>query len=272
MPPKVLAQLLSNTHGLSPALARIANYVRQAPDQVIYQTITELSEHAKSSEASVIRFCRDIGFHSFADFKMALAMELRERDSDNNQTSNEPEGVKDAINALTNTAELVDSALIEQISQWVYDAPRIIVFGVGASSIIASYIEYRLVRMGLPAKAYNDMHVGVMAASRAEANSVALFVSSTGSTVDIVRAATLAAKKGLKVVGLSNTRKSPLAKVADSLLVASSPESPLTAGKLASKVGQLLLVDMLATDLYTRFEPLQVAHQETADATSELLY
>jgi len=278
--PKVLAQLLSNTNGLSPALERIGSYVKKEPDKVIFQTITELSENAKSSEASVIRFCRDIGFNSFADFKMSLAIELNSKGSLNAQKNNGTNNTfetpfdtaNDAMQALATTAELIDSLLIKQCADWIDKAESVDIYGVGASSIIANYAEYRMIRLGITSRAYSDMHLGLMSAVKRKQNDVVICISSSGSTVDIVKAAKLAQEQGAKVIAISNTKKSPLAKDADCLLVASSPESPLTAGKLASKVGQLLLIDLVMTNIYNRNAKYQLSQQETADAISGLLF
>ncbi|MFQ3229111.1 MurR/RpiR family transcriptional regulator [Reinekea sp.] len=277
--PKVLAQLLSNTVGLSPALERIAKYVKKAPETVIYQTITELSENAKSSEASVIRFCRDIGFSSYADFKMALAIELNSQKGELSENGNHGglastplPSANETISALAATAELIECDDIKQCADWIAHAKSVDIYGVGASSIIANYAEYRMLRLGITSRAFSDMHLGLMSAVKRGKRDVVICISSSGSTVDIVKAAKLAQENGARVIGISNTRKSPLAKEADSLLVASSPESPLTAGNLSSKAGQLLLIDVIMTDIFKRNSKYALSHQETADATSGLLY
>ncbi|TIP78927.1 MAG: MurR/RpiR family transcriptional regulator, partial [Mesorhizobium sp.] len=76
MQEKILARLRSSQPSLSPALLRISEYVLNDPAKVVNQTITEVADGSGSSEASVLRFCRDIKFSSFQRFKLALGIEL----------------------------------------------------------------------------------------------------------------------------------------------------------------------------------------------------
>ena len=61
---------------LTPSLARIALVVRENPSVVIDNTINELAAECDTSVASVVRFCRAIGFSGYAPLRMALAAEL----------------------------------------------------------------------------------------------------------------------------------------------------------------------------------------------------
>lgn len=61
---------------MGPALARVADDVMARRQAVPSQTITEPAGEAGSSETSVIRLCRELGFEGFQRFKLALASEL----------------------------------------------------------------------------------------------------------------------------------------------------------------------------------------------------
>ena len=61
---------------LPPSLARVAAAVRENPSLVIDKTISELATECRTSVASVVRFCRAIGFTGYAPLRMALATEL----------------------------------------------------------------------------------------------------------------------------------------------------------------------------------------------------
>ncbi|GGX41821.1 MurR/RpiR family transcriptional regulator [Saccharospirillum salsuginis] len=273
----ILVQIQSNVASLSPALKRIAQYVSESPDTVIYQTITELSEQSKSSEASVIRFCRDLGFSSFADFKMALALDLTNREKRGRRREPDSGGMiaqygQNAVSALDDTVSLLNEDAVKSAVKALNKARGIDLYGVGASSVTAAYGEYRLLRLGMRPHLFSDMHLGLMSASQLGAQDLAICISSSGSTVDIVKAARIAKDRGATVLAITNTVKSPLASVATLTLIASSPESPLTAGKLASKVGQLLILDILFGELEGGKKTFESAFQETADATGGLSY
>lgn len=96
MPTDLIARLRSVSADMTPALERVANAVLAAPDIALFQSITELADQSKSSEATVMRFCRDLGFSGFQDFKLALAREFATRD----RTHATP-GKADALQELT---------------------------------------------------------------------------------------------------------------------------------------------------------------------------
>lgn len=87
----------------------------------------------------------------------------------------------------------------------------------------------------------------------------------------MLHAVTLAKGRGARVIAISNTQRSPLAKMADTLLVAAKPEGPLTAGALPAKVGAMLLVELMIAELAQRDPAYAQAMQVTASATLPLL-
>jgi DNA-binding MurR/RpiR family transcriptional regulator len=65
---------------LSKVGKRVADYVQMHPDKTILLSLQALSGKCSVSDASVLRFCRSLGFSGYQDFKAALVPELLERD------------------------------------------------------------------------------------------------------------------------------------------------------------------------------------------------
>ena len=181
----LIARLRSASADMTPALERVATAVLNEPDVVLYQSITELADHSKSSEATVMRFCRDLGFSGFQDFKLALARELATRDS-SAQSVNGGDAVQDlvatAITALKETEKLIDRSALEQAASVLVGARHIAIFGVAASAITAEYLAYKFTRIGLMCRAGRDAHLAMMTAATANSSVVQIIVSSSGST------------------------------------------------------------------------------------------
>ena len=54
-------------------------------DELIYLSITELSAKLKVAEATIVRFCKKLGYNGFQDFKLSLSKELGiQEDTSNN--------------------------------------------------------------------------------------------------------------------------------------------------------------------------------------------
>jgi len=271
----LIANIRSAAPNMTPALTRVADYVLANAQAVLYQSITELGEEAASSEASVMRFCRELGFSGFQNFKLVLAQELATQGQ-----SNAPATAADAVQSLIETAKialdeterLLDRSILETVARELLAASQIEIFGVAASAITAQYLEYKLTRLGLRARAVADAHLATMIAATCSPTSVHILVSSSGSTIDTVRVAEIAHSRGAKTIIITNRSKSPLAASSDHVLLASWPETPLTGGAFPSKISQLLIVDALVAYI-TSAAPERVATiLDTASSVSDRNY
>src|SRR5690554_4945875 len=72
----VLSQVKRLEPSLRPAERRVADFLLENANQVIYMPITEVSAKTETSDSTVIRLCRRMGFGGFQDLKIALAREL----------------------------------------------------------------------------------------------------------------------------------------------------------------------------------------------------
>lgn len=268
----LIATLRSLASDMTPALARVAETVLAQPDATLYQSITELAEAAGSSEASVIRFCRDQGFSGFQDFKLSLAKELAtdQRAADAGLPVDDIQRlVETAVVALRETEQLIVRADVETAARRLLSATFVECFGVAASAVTAQYLAYKMSRIGRACRASSDAHLAVMAAGTAAAGSVHVVISSSGSTIDAVRVAEVAKTHAGFVIGISNRAKSPLIAACDIALIASWPETPLTGGAFPSKISQLLIVDALLGEM-GRQDPACVSMAErTAKVVSD---
>ncbi|EAN9824158.1 MurR/RpiR family transcriptional regulator, partial [Salmonella enterica] len=81
-PGKILDTLGAMQKSLTRASQRIAQHILAFPRQVTQLSIADLSRETQAGEATVIRFCRTLGYKGFQDFKMDLAIELATTESD----------------------------------------------------------------------------------------------------------------------------------------------------------------------------------------------
>ncbi|RIH85182.1 MurR/RpiR family transcriptional regulator [Calidithermus roseus] len=279
MPNGALASLRSLGKGLTPALRKIAEYVRENPEQLLYQTVVEVAEASGSSEASVIRFCRDLGFSGFQEFKLALASDLAANPvgltpQENPRTA--PEVLEyvthHARQALEDTVRMLDLAVVEAVVERILGAKRLEFYGVGASGVTAMDFAYKFLRLGYMAQAYPDPHLAAMSASTLDAQAVAVGISRSGTTIDTVKALELAQQAGATTVAITHRAKSPLARAATFTLTTPVAESPLTGGSVSAKMGQLLLLDLLYTLVGLRHPRSSEHIAKTAAAVADRNY
>jgi len=270
--PPLIARIRSHTPNMTRALERVASFVLADPQSVLYKSITELADEAESSDASVIRFCRELGYSGFQNFKLALAHELATLQQ--SMPSGMPgdvvrELVDTARTALEETERLLDRETIVQVSSQLLAARHVEIFGVAASAITAQYLEYKLARLGIASHIPRDAHLATMTSATASPEDLYILISSSGSTIDTLRVAENAHARGARVVAITNRTKSPLAAICDFKLLASSPETPLTGGAFPSKISQLLIIDALANTITTLDGARLKIIKDTAESVSD---
>ncbi|WP_414164692.1 MurR/RpiR family transcriptional regulator [Superficieibacter sp. BNK-5] len=267
----VLLRLRQSVSGYSPTQQKLGDYVLTDPSRVLYLTITELARESETSEASVTRLCRALGCKGYTEFKMALALDVQRSQAPRTQGDEIDNLVDESVQALRDTAKLLDRSMLEQAALALHEARSVQIYGVAASAIIGDYLHYKLLRLGKAGQLFSDMHRAAMSATALGGEDVVVAISSSGSTRDLLHVVKLARKRGAKVLTISNTPRSPLASLSDILLVAAKPEGPLSAGALNAKVGAMLLVELAITSLMSLDTRYGDSSQQTASATLPLL-
>lgn len=268
--PRVLLLLRHQLATYSQTLQRLGQFVLEQPQRVLYLTITELARESGTSEASVTRLCRGVGCRGYTEFKMALALETQQEQASQPQasaTSAFSTLIEESVAALRDTGALISQQALLQSAELLEKARQIQIYGVAASAIIGEYLAYRLLRMGISAQQFSDMHRAAMNATSLKPGDVVIAVSSSGSTKDLLHAVQLGKEHGASIIVLSNTSRSPLATQADQLLVAAKPEGPLTAGSFHSKISAMLVIELLSQHLLKNRPELAGAISDSAKAT-----
>lgn len=268
----LIAELRSMESDFPPVLRRVGEYVRTNADRVVYQTITELGEETKCSLASIQRFYRQLGFDSYADFKLRLATELaakKSRDVPEPRTQVELL-VEEGIEALAQTKGLVAQDRIRPVTRRLLKSRRVAVFGVAASKIVAEFFHFKMLRLGIPAETMADPHMATITLASMSAKDAFVFFSSTGSSPESVRLAMMAKERGIWTLGIVNRSRSPITDYLDEQLVVAAPESPLTGGNFSAKACQMLVVEALHREALSISEPAKRMDQAIATAVAEM--
>lgn len=249
-------KLIHLIHSFYPSLTRsekkICDYLFQNQEEFISRPIQDLSASIEVGEATIIRFCKKVGFEGFQDLKLSL-----EREREEAFQTEQPESYVDSVTinflqVIENTRSLVDAEIMRQAVDLLYQAEHIVFFGVGSSGLAAQEAQASFLRLGVSAAAYADPHFQAMQANTLTERDTAVAISLTGSTEDTLFAARAAKNAGSRLIVLTNYIRSPLAQLGDCVLLTAFKENLMEGGSLAAKVSQLCLLDMLRTGYYYR--------------------
>jgi len=134
---------------------------------------------------------------------------------------------------------------LEEVCKKISSAEKIVIFGLGNSASIALDASHKLQRTGCNAHAYSDNHMQVIVASHLTSNDVAIGISHSGSSKDIVEALKIAKESGATTVAITNSGKSPIQKHSDFTLFTASDETKHNILALNSRIAQLAIIDTL---------------------------
>jgi DNA-binding MurR/RpiR family transcriptional regulator len=267
---------------LAPAERRVAERVLSDPTTVAASTISSLARDCATSETTVIRFCRAVGFTGYPSLRLALAAENGRSGADDSRELTGDIAADDDLDkvvakiafadarAVEETAQQLDLGALHQVIDALVAAKRVDIYGVGASGFVALDFQQKLHRIGRIAFAWTDPHIALTSAALLTSEDVAVAISHSGATQDTLDALALAKSRGATTVALTNFPRSPLAELGDHVLTTAARETTFRSGATASRLAQLTVVDCVFVGVAQRtFETTQRALEATHAAVAD---
>lgn len=251
----VLPILRSVYQDLTKSEQRIASYIMENTARIMEQTIPELAGNTKSSEITISRFCKKLGFSGLQALKIALAaelsnageMEFREigdKDTDEQVAAKVFQNIMDG---LQDTLKILDFQQVAKAVQVLQRARRVAVYGYGNSATVCQDIETRFMRFGMVIQAYADMSQQLTSASLLTKEDVVIAVSHTGATIKLLEAVRVAKRAGASVIVITSYAQSNLAKLGDVVLTGMGREVHYSSESVASRLIHMAITDVLYT-------------------------
>ena len=230
---------------------RIADWIFENPGKIISLSIVELAEQCGCGEATIVRFAKRLKLNGFQELKYSLAAENGGSPASTNITESDSafeiyqKVCNDIYLSLEKTKSSLKEELIGEAAEKICKAEKIVVFGLGNSSAIAMDASHKFLRAGLNAIAYTDNHMQMIAASHLGENDIAIGISHSGSSKDIVEALKVAKEHNATTITITNSGKSPILKQSDIVLATASEETQYSILALNSRIAQLAIIDTL---------------------------
>lgn len=278
-PAPLLVRLRGLRPSLSPAEDRVAEQVLADARAAAALTISELAVAAKTSETTVLRFCKRLGLPGYPQLRLALAEESAQPRVSAAKTSDI--SAKDSIDDIIAKVSFADASAVEETAQQldrqalasaaaaIAGAKRVDIYGIGASAIVGIDLQQKLHRIGAMAFAWNDPHIALTSATLLARKDVAIGISHSGTTKETIEALEAAGKRGATTIAITNFPVSRLAATADLVLTTAARETSLRSGATASRIAALTVVDCLYIAVAQRdLKRARKAVEETRDAVS----
>mgnify|MGYP003296166593 CR=1 FL=1 len=157
-----------------------------------------------------------------------------------------------AQEAVSQTVELVTPENIRKTVALFESANRVLCMGSGGSMLMAQECAHLFSTVTGKFHALGDSHIQVSAVAIMDPGDVIVLFSYSGATTNGLQVLEVARARGIKTVLITRFPKSPAAKLADVVLRCGSNEGPFQFGSVAAKIAQLVVVDVLFQEYFSR--------------------
>jgi len=236
----------------------IAEYLLRNPVHGSSLSIEELATASGVSTATLSRFARALDYQGFPQLRAALADALQEvlrpveklRGALARQADGDPlrASLQDSLANLRATAEGLDPAVLERVVGKLAQASCVYVLGFGLSAHLAALLTLGLqpfCRQLVNVVEFGGTEVAAGRLMNLEASDILIAISFPRYATDAVHLVRYAVDRGAGIVALTDSIASPLAPLADELLIAQSAHPVLA----SSNVSALLVIEALVAAL-----------------------
>lgn len=252
----ILSLIRSKLGEMTPTQKRIAEFILQNPSEAVKMSISELAAQAGSkSESSVVRFYRTLGFSGYHTFKVTLATEIggssfyhTYEDIFFTDTIEDVKNkiFKGAIQTFHENLGMIPSNTLQKAVDLMDSAERLFFLGYASSGAIAMDAFFKFCRLKNHCFFCSDSHINAALLSSPLPGDVLFCISHSGETRDVV----IPAQHNqpiAKVIALTGSPKSQLAKIADVCITTYSEEVNYRTEVMVARLIQMSVIEVLFT-------------------------
>lgn len=230
----VLSDLQAKMGSFSKGQRRIAQYILESYDKAAFMTASRLGKNVGVSESTVVRFAVELGYDGYPSMQKAMQEMVVNRltSVQRIEVTNDRLGDQDVLSMvlqadtekLRQTGETVDRAAFEAAVRAVLDAQRVYILGVRSAAPLANFLGYYLNYMFqnvhiVTASGASEMFEQIVGMNSRDAVIAFSFPRYSATTA---KAAQYCRSTGATVIGITDSKLSPLGECSDYVLAAKS--------------------------------------------------
>ncbi len=230
----VLSDLQAKMSSFSKGQRRIAQYILESYDKAAFMTASRLGKNVGVSESTVVRFAVELGYDGYPSMQKAMQEMVVNRltSVQRIEVTNDRLGNQDVLSMvlqtdtekLRQTGETVDRAAFDAAVRAVLDAQRVYILGVRSAAPLANFLGYYLNYMFqnvhiVTASGASEMFEQIVGMNSRDAVIAFSFPRYSATTA---KAAQYCRSTGATVIGITDSKLSPLGESSDYVLAARS--------------------------------------------------
>lgn len=252
----ILLKIREMHNDLNPSEKKVASYIMDFPQETINMSIADLSKKCGASNSAVVRLCKTLGYSGYRELIVAITTDVAGFNDDDQYEYTDIQAGDDLETIIKNTChnnkksiedtqKVLDYYAVEKAVEAIIQAKRVDFYGVGASSIICMDACQKFLRINKHCNAYLDYHIQMTSAATLSKEDVAIIISYSGNTQDIIDIMNIAKNMGATIIAITKYGKNTVSENADIVLALSSPETTIRIGAMGSRIAQLNVIDII---------------------------
>lgn len=212
-----LKRLTQHRESLSRLELEVLDYILHYPELVVDYNVDELAKKLFVSTATISRTCQQLGFRGFQDMKYSLSKEITQ--GKEVESSSKVGILADHVNRvqheISSTLASIDEDLIMKAAKYINESSHIEFFGVGNSLPACIDAARKLTFSGKITNAREDWDELRSVASSLTSGDLAILVSYSGETINMLSYASLLKERNVKTIVITGQQKNRLQQQAD---------------------------------------------------------
>ena len=228
------------------------------PDRL---TTGHIARTLQTSRAAVVRFCKQIGYPGFTEFKAELT---RLPDQSTREIRNAAPAISPHVRqtldmtwrSMESTLNLVSTSGFRQLIDYICRASMVVWFGMpGDAALLAHSAEHKMLRAALSARAISDVNQLEVIGLTMRAGDIIIFLSQSGKWAPVARTFPYFQERGCRVAVITSNATSIMARSADLCLLTAVEEYTLNGNPLALRAPIWALIDVIVVETIARLRP-----------------
>ncbi len=242
---------------------RLARYLLEK-DDVTNMKIQDLMEECYISVATATRLSKKIGLKGFGELKVLLIeAKTKERSTKQSGVSITTKTYGQNLSeSIVNTFINLNERMLNKIVESIHKSDVVDFYAVGGTNLIAQDFAFKLGRLNKHVTYYADFHMQYIRAKNSTQNTVAIAISYSGSTPEILRALEIARENGATTILITKDSADDLPFV-DYSLVVETIKTDSQSFAIISRITILSILDLAFLKLIEMDESYQKMIQKT---------
>jgi RpiR family transcriptional regulator, glv operon transcriptional regulator len=236
---KIIDRFSEYIGNLTHAEKHVLYYIEEHLEEAKQQSLTTMAEKNNVSTTTIIRMCHKLGLEGFSELKYIL------KTIDSQLIPLEENTIERYKADMNETLRSLEQKNLEEISEKLLQANRILIVAVGLSKMIGEYFSKLLMQVNKPSSYVYESHIIDLLPNMIQPKDFIVFISSSGETKTIIQTAEKIRFKNVETLAITNNADSTLTRLTRKNLSAHVQRAQFAGYDVSARSTLVVLIDIL---------------------------